>query len=228
MGGRGRKARVGADIGALKHHNQWCSAGAAEDRGAAMRRIHRMGAGTVPLLLLGLVVAGCSSSKHTSKPPEQSTSASTSAPATSQPTGPGSSSPPTSASGAPGGPAQVDLTFSGAAVGHLDNPVKGPKYECGTPTYPDLWVLNDVEGTIGGTTYAVHIDVNNFTGQGKQTGNVVIDLTVVGQDPGSGYLSVQPPTVSFDSPTSGMVDGNAQQGLDSPAPVIHVAGTFHC
>jgi hypothetical protein len=181
-------------------------------------------------VLAGMVVAGCSSSKHTAKPPAQSTATSASKPApdTAQPTGAGPSLSATSAGGAPGGPAQVDLTFSGAAAGHLDNPVKGPKYECGTPTYLDLWVLNDVEGTVGGTTYAVHIDVNNFTGQGKQTGNVVIDLTIVGQDPGSGYLSVEPPTVSFDSPTSGNVDGNAQQGLDSPAPVIHVSGTFSC
>jgi hypothetical protein len=127
-----------------------------------------------------------------------------------------------------GGPAQVDVTFSGAVAGHFDDPVKGPKYACGTPTYPDLWVINDVEGTVAGVAYALHIDVNNFTGQGKQTGNVIIDLMPVGKDPGSGYLSVEAPTVSFDSPTSGGVTGDVQQGLDSPAPVVHVTGTFRC
>jgi hypothetical protein len=150
------------------------------------------------------------------------------APGTAQATEAAPSSPATSAPGAPGGPAQVDLTFSGAVAGHLDNPVQGPKYACGTPSYPDLWVLNDVEGTVAGKTYAVHIDVNNFTGQGKQTGNVVIDVTIVGQDPSLGYLSVEPPTVSFDNRTSGTVDGDAQQGLDSPAPIIHLTGTFSC
>ena len=135
---------------------------------------------------------------------------------------------PASASGSAGGPAQVDITFSGAITGHLDNPVKGPKYACGTPTYPDLRVVNDVEGSVAGVPYALHIDVNNFTGQGKQTGNVIIDVTPVGKDPSSGYLSVEPPTVTFDNPTSGSVDGDAQQGLDSPAPTVHVKGTFRC
>lgn len=112
--------------------------------------------------------------------------------------------------------------------GTFDSPVEGPKYVCGTPDYPDLWVLNDVEGSVAGKKYSLQINVNNFTGHGKQTGNVIIDLTPVGGSAASGYLSVQAPTVTFTDTTSGSVDGAVQQGLESPAATVHISGTFHC
>jgi hypothetical protein len=201
-------------------------------------RVHATRVTALAGLSAAALLAGCSSSGHAKAPAESTNSSSSStqtsstqlsAPASSSAASTAvSSSAPASASGGGGGPAQVDVTFSGALSGHFDNPVKGPKYACGTPTYPDLWVINDVEGSVGGVPYALHIDVNNFTGQGKQTGNVIIDVTPVGKDPSSGYLSVEPPNVTFDSPTSGSVDGDAQQGLDSPAPTVHVKGTFRC
>jgi hypothetical protein len=203
--------------------------------------VHATKAAALAGLSVAALLAGCSSSGHakapagptTSSPSSAQTSAAemSSAQTSSAQTSIAQTSSPASAasaSGSAGGPAQVDITFSGAVTGHLDNPVKGPKYACGTPTYPDLWVINDVEGSVAGVPYALHLDVNNFTGQGKQTGNVIIDVTPVGKDPSSGYLSVEPPTVTFDDPTSGSVDGDAQQGLDSPAPTVHVKGTFHC
>lgn len=133
-------------------------------------------------------------------------------------------------SGASGasGPAQADFTFSGSVSGHLDNPVKGPKYACGTPTFPDLWVLNDVEGSLGGTSYELQLSINNFTGHGAQTGNTILTVWKVGSDPSTGFMSVEAPKVSFTDPSSGTFDGDVQQGLDSPAPTLHVTGSFHC
>jgi hypothetical protein len=200
----------------------------------------RAGASAAVVAAVTVVVAGCSSGHSTGSAStgsastgsastgSASPSASATSPApsaTSASSGPATSSP--GAAGAAGGPANVDVTFSGAVTGHFDNPVRGPKYACGTPDVSDLWVINDVEGTVGGAPYSLQISVNNFTGSGKQTGNVVISVTP-GSDASKAYLSVEPPNVAFTDPTSGTVDGDAQQGLDSAAPTIHVSGTFHC
>jgi len=127
-----------------------------------------------------------------------------------------------------GGAATVDATLSGPVAGHFDQPVKGARYACGTPSFPDLFTVNDVEGTVGGSPYTLQVTVNNFTGSGKQTGNVVITL-VPGTDISHSYSSLaESPTVVMTDKRSGTFDGNLRQGLDTTGPAIHVRGTFHC
>ena len=127
-----------------------------------------------------------------------------------------------------GGAATVDATLSGPVAGHFDQPVKGARYACGTPSFPDLFTLNDVEGAVGGSPYTLQVVINNFTGSGKQTGNVVITL-VPGTDVSHSYSSLaESPTVVMTDKRSGTFDGNLRQGLDTSGPAIHVRGTFHC
>jgi len=127
-----------------------------------------------------------------------------------------------------GGAATVDATLSGPVAGHFDQPVKGARYACGTPSFPDLFTLNDVEGTVGGSPYTLQVVINNFTGSGKQTGNVVITL-VPGTDISHSYSSLaESPTVVTTDKQSGTFDGNLRPGLDTTGPAIHVQGTFHC
>lgn len=127
-----------------------------------------------------------------------------------------------------GGAATVEATLSGPVAGHFDQPVKGARYACGTPSFPDLFTLNDVEGTVGGSPYTLQVVINNFTGSGKQTGNAVITL-VPGTDTSHSYSSLaESPTVVMSDKQSGTFDGNLRQGLDTTGPAIHVQGTFHC
>ena len=79
-----------------------------------------------------------------------------------------------------------------------------------------------------GGPYTLQVTVNNFTGSGKQTGNVVITL-VPGTDTAHSYSSLaESPTVVMTDKQSGTFDGNLRQGLDTSGPAIHVQGTFHC
>src|SRR5436190_17191402 len=133
----------------------------------------------------------------------------------------------TTSSGPAGGPATVDAAFTGAVAGHFDNPTKGPKYACGTPTFPDLFTLNDVEGTVGGTTYALQISSNNFTPAGSQHGTTVLTLTP-GADTAHGFISTHPATVVMADKQSGTFEGDVQQGLDAGTPTVHIKGNFHC
>lgn len=179
-------------------------------------------------LVVGLALAGCSGgvsgrgANGAASPAGRAASGST--PARSES---GGTTVPGTSSGRSGGPATVDATFTGAVAGHFDNPTKGPKYACGTPTFPDLFTLNDVDGTVGGATYALQISINNFTPAGPQHGNTVLSLTP-GADTAHGFMTVHPPTVVMADKQSGTFEGDLQQGLDAGAPVMHVKGSFHC
>lgn len=154
-----------------------------------------------------------------------------SAPATGATTGTTTGTAPSTAAargGGDGGPATVEATLSGPVAGRFDQPVKGPRYACGTPNFPDLFTLNDVEGTVGGSPYTLQVVINNFTGNGKQTGNAVITL-IPGTDTSHSYSSLaESPTVVMADKQSGTFDGNLRPGLDTSGPAIHVQGTFHC
>jgi len=169
-------------------------------------------------LAAGPALAGCGGGSASAGAPPA-------APAT---TGAAPSAASTGAAADGGGAATVEATLSGPVAGHFDQPVKGARYACGTPSFPDLFTVNDVEGTVGGSPYTLQVTVNNFTGSGKQTGNVVITL-VPGTDVSHSYSSLaESPTVVMTDKQSGTFDGNLRPGLDTTGPAIHVRGTFHC
>ena len=169
----------------------------------------------------GLALAACGSSSPTRA------SSGSGTPVTSTTVAPSASVNPATTVAA-GGTLNFAMTLTGAVSGTFANPHKGPKFACGTPTLPDLFTLNDVEGGVGGVQYAFQISINNFTGSGSQTGNVVFSLQPVGQPSSQGYLSTQRPTVTMTDPKSGSFEGDVQQGLNSGVPTIHVKGTFQC
>jgi hypothetical protein len=171
-------------------------------------------------LAAGPALAGCGGSASSGAGP--ATGSTTAAAAT------GAAPSNAAAKGGGTGPATVDATLSGPVAGRFDQPVKGPRYACGTPHFPDLFTLNDVEGAVGGSPYTLQVVINNFTGNGKQTGNTVITL-IPGTDTSHSYSSLaESPTVVMTDKQSGTFDGNLRQGLDTTGPAIHVRGTFHC
>jgi hypothetical protein len=121
----------------------------------------------------------------------------------------------------------VEMTVSGTVTGQLRSPVKGPKYSCGTPDFPDLWGLSDVEGDIDGVPYYLQISINNFTGTGKQTGPI-ITVGRIGSDPGKYFMNSHPATVVMSDRRSGTFEGDLQQTLGEASPAIHVKGSFRC
>src|SRR5947209_11756553 len=103
--------------------------------GRATARIHTVLTAALAVMA-GLALTACSgggsgNGATGAAPPTGRAATGESTPAESKSagtTGPGTPS------GRAGGPATVEAAFTGAVAGHFDNPTKGPKYACGTPT----------------------------------------------------------------------------------------------
>lgn len=172
--------------------------------------------------ITAIAVAGCGGSDGggtTTSPDPQSSDSSAS-------TGPSGGASPSPAEQT----VSVDLTFTGVLAGHVTTAVIGPKFACGTPTFPDLFTLNDLEVELGGRTWAFGISASSYSGPGRMSGNVVVTLA----DPkntADGYLSKEvgdAEVVVAEDTKSGTATAGLYRDLNDPKPSVQVTGTWRC
>lgn len=127
---------------------------------------------------------------------------------------------------------RVDLTFTGEVNGHVTSARTGRKFACGTPSFPDLFTLNDLEVTLGGNVWAFGISAAGYSGPGRVTGQLVVTLS----DPtnsANGYLSKDSGPARGDvvvdpGKQSGTATANLYRNLGDDKPAVHVTGTWRC
>lgn len=124
----------------------------------------------------------------------------------------------------------VDLTFTGALSGHLTTAHTGPKFACGTPTFPDMFVLQDLQGELGGQTWAYGITISSYDGPGPATGNVVVNLTDP-TNPSNGYINKEIATTKVvvnPDGKSGTSQVDLYKNVSDEKPALTVTGTWRC
>lgn len=168
-----------------------------------------------------IAVAGCGGSDPDGTPSRPQSSGSA---VSTSPSGASASPSPTAPTIA------VDLTFTGVLAGHVTTATIGPKFSCGTPTFPDLFTLNDLEVELGGRTWAFGISASNYSGPGRMSGNVVVTLANP-KNTADGYLSKEvgdaEVVVAADA-KSGTATAGLYRDLNDPKPSVQVTGTWHC
>lgn len=143
-----------------------------------------------------------------------------------------------------------DLTFTGLMSGHVTSARTGPKFSCGTPTYPDVFIITDLEVTLAGHVWKFGITSEEYSGSGRASDESTITLADA-KDPTVGYLSDDHKTeLTFgEDGRSGTADANLfrkipqgnsnDPGFDDDVrggndasgngkSGFHVTGTWHC
>lgn len=126
----------------------------------------------------------------------------------------------------------VDLTVTGTVTGHATTAKTGPKFACGTPTFPDLFTLNDLQIQLGGQTWAFGISAAGYSGPGRVTGQLVVTLASP-TDTANGYLSkdsgpARGNVVVNPDKRSGTATADLYRNLGDDKPAVHVTGTWTC
>ncbi|HEX5494493.1 MAG TPA: hypothetical protein VFX70_07985 [Mycobacteriales bacterium] len=126
----------------------------------------------------------------------------------------------------------VDLTVTGVVHGHVTSAKTGSKFACGTPGFPDLFTLNDLEITLGGNVWAFGISATAYSGPGRITGQLVVTLADP-KSPATGYLSkgtgpARGNVVVNPDKQSGTVTADLYRNLGDDKPTMHVTGTWRC
>lgn len=143
-----------------------------------------------------------------------------------------------------------DLTFTGLMAGHVTSAKTGPKFSCGTPTFPDVFTVTDLEITLRGHVWKLGITAEEYSGPGRADDESTITLADA-KDSTVGYLSDDHKTeLTFgEDGRSGTTDADLFRQLsdtseggskfdddvrgDNDASAggksgFHVKGTWHC
>jgi hypothetical protein len=124
----------------------------------------------------------------------------------------------------------VDLTFTGAVSGHVTSARTGSKFSCGTPTFPDLFTLSDLDVELNGKTWAFGVSANSYSGPGRAIGTIVITLADP-KDSATGFISKDKETTEMtvnEDTRSGTAKAALYQNIGDDKPSVQVSGTWRC
>lgn len=151
--------------------------------------------------------------------------------------GSGDSDPVASASGGPRAlptaasqTVPVDLTFAGAVSGHVTSAKTGPKFECGTPTFPDVFILSDLEVELDAKVWALSVVANGYTGPGRITADIAVTLADP-NDPTGGFVGTDRDTTEMtinDDTRSGTTKDTLFRSTSGDTVTVQVSGTWRC